>query len=96
MANVNDPYSQNTITPAQRGKQILGPNDGNAFDVFAPPETVECAHDQQAAPDSLYSAPLDNDATNRLSAPPTVDRQEDYRAPRETKPDNILYDYGHR
>lgn len=94
MGNVNDPYSQDT-PPKARGVQILGPNDGNAFDAFSPVEAVECAHDQQAAPDSLLAGALDNNGTP-LTPVPVVDRQADYRAPRETVADHILYDYGHR
>lgn len=95
MANVNDPYSQSAVTPAQRGRQVLGPNDGNAFDAFSAVEAVENAHDQQGAPDSLLSGPLVNNGTP-LTPAPIVDRGAEYVAPRETVGDHILYDYGHR
>lgn len=75
MANVNDPYSQNVVTPEQRGRQIIGGRDGNAFDAWEDVPDVQNAHDQQAAPDNLWTAPLDNNATH-LAPAPVADRDD--------------------
>ena len=78
MANANDRYSQNVVTPAQRGRQIIGGEDGNCFDAWVAVEQVENAHNQQGAPTNLYDAPLDIDSTNRPAVPGATDFQDDY------------------
>lgn len=75
MANANDKYSDNTITPAQRGFQDLGRSDGNYAAGWSAVPAVENAHDQQNAPTNLYTAPLDNNITNAPKAAPVADRQ---------------------
>lgn len=84
--NVNSPYSQDTITPSQRGEQLLAGHDGSYIDGWATVESVENAHDQQNAPTSLYAAPLDNNTTNAPAAAPVADRAAPYDATRTTKP----------
>ncbi len=68
-ANVNDPYSENVVTEAQRGRQLIGGANGNAFDAWTAVPDVANAHDQQAAPTHLFEAALDNDATHLAPAP---------------------------
>lgn len=94
-ANANDPYSQNTVTPAQRGTQIIGGANGNCFDAWDSVPQVQNAHDQQAAPDSLYAAPLNNDLTNQPSMVPVVDRQADADVERDANTvTTVIYPVG--
>ena len=65
----NSGYSQDVVTPAQRGRQIIGGRDGNAFDAWETVEQVQNAHDQQAAPTHVYDAPLVDNATHLTPAP---------------------------
>lgn len=90
MANVNDPYSQDVVTPAQRGRQIIGGRDGNAFDAWEQVPEVQNAHDQQAAPTHLWSGPLDNNTTNRLAPAPVSDRGEPADVSREADLSNVV------
>lgn len=86
MANVNSPYSQDTVTPSQRGEQVLSAPDGSYVDGFSEVPSEENAHDLQNAPTNLYEAPLDNDSTNRPSAAEVADRAAGYNAPRRRLP----------
>lgn len=66
-------YGSGVVTPEQRGSFGPQTKDGTALSAWSPPETVENAHDQQAAPDSLYTAPLNRNGTG-LPAAPVADR----------------------
>lgn len=90
MGNANDPYSQNVVTPEQRGRQIIGGRNGNAFDAWDEVPEVQNAHDQQDAPTHLWSAPLDNNATNRLEPAPVADRADAADVSREADLSNVV------
>jgi hypothetical protein len=77
-SGVNARYSQNVVTEAQRGHQIIGGEDNSAFDAWEKVEQVQNAHVQQGAPTRLYEAPLDIDSVNRPSTAPVADYQDDY------------------
>lgn len=51
------------LTPAQSGAFELGPTDGNCFEAWSLPETVESAHDQSAEANNPYPKTQPN--TNR-------------------------------
>lgn len=77
MANVNDRYSSGRVTPEQRNKFDPLTVDG----AWATPwsgsvDSVENAHDLQAAPTHLLEGGLDDNAEH-LSAAPVADRQAD-------------------
>jgi hypothetical protein len=75
MANVNDKWSQDAVTPAQRAR--FNPQSANSAWAAswegANIEEVQCAHDLQGAPQHLFEAPLDNDASP-LAPVEVVDR----------------------
>lgn len=86
LANINARYSSGKVTSEQRGEFVLSSPDGSYVDGYTPVETVENAHDQQAAPTNLYTAPLDNNITTGVGTAPTADRADEYRAPSRTLP----------
>lgn len=51
----------------QQGSFELGPIDGNCLEPWAPPETVENAHDLGNRP--IYEQPVNNNATHLTPAP---------------------------
>lgn len=63
------------VTPEQRGHFQPQTQDGSWAAPWSPPDTVENAHDQQAAPTHVYEAPLNNNA-HPLSPAPVADRAD--------------------